>query len=177
MLTVRCSDLVEAALAAGGKEPAFIDGSAAVRNGPGYCVSGGGIVVGIQAGGGELNCGAGEQHGVGGGHIVAVQLTSGLKGGGQEDGGAVGALRAIGGAVDHLHSIGVRIGSADGGRAAAVHGDGLNTTQFHQALSRLGQGAAHAVTGLLAVQSVENHGAVGLDAHCSPGGAFRGQAG
>ena len=177
MAAVRGGNLTEAAGAAGSEQAAFADRTASVGYRPGHRAAVRGIIAGVQPGSGELNRSAGEEHGVGGGYIVAVQLPGGLEGGGQEDGGAVGPLGAVGGPVNHLHPVGVRIGGADGGGAAAVHGDGLHAAQLHQALGRLGQGAAHAVAGLLAVQGVENHGAVGLDAHRRPGGALRRQAG
>ena len=166
-----------AALRPGGEQAIFVHRAAALGDLPLHLISAGRIVVGVQTGGGQLHRSAGEQQVIGGGHVVGVQFAGGLELGGQEDGGGVGPLAAVGGAVDHLHAAAVRVGDADGGGAAAVHADSLHTPQLNEALSHLGLGGPHAEARLLAVQGVEHQGAVGLDADGGPGSAGGIQAG
>ena len=166
-----------AALRPGGEQAVLVHRAAALGDLPLHLISAGRIVVGVQAGGGQLHRSAGEQQVIGGGHVVGVQLAGGLELGGEEDGGGVGPLAAVGGAVHHLHAAAVGVGDPDGGGAAAVHADGLHTAQLNEALGHLGLGGPHAEAGLLAVQGVEHQGAVGLDADGGPGGAGGVQAG
>ena len=158
-------DLGGAALAAGGKDAVHIHHAVPVLDGPGNRpLPGEGITVLVHRGGRQGHLGPREDHRVIGGHIVMVQLPVGLQLGDQEDAVADGAQAAVGGGVEDLHGVLVGQGGAEGGGAAAVQGHRLHAAQLNEPLGHLGEGSAHAVTGLPAVDGVEEHAAVGLDA-------------
>ena len=161
----RGGDQGGAALAARGKDAAYIHQSVSVADGPGD-----GAAVGereavlIHGGGSQGHLRAGEDDRVIGGDVEVVQCASRLQVGDQENAVGDGSLGAAGGHIQDLHAGIARHGGADGGRTASVQPYCVHTAQLDEPLGHLGERGADAVAALVAVDGVKDHASVCFDA-------------
>ena len=136
-----------------------------------------GDVPGVHALGGDGNAAAGEHVVALRRHIEVVQHAAALAVRHQEDLVGHRPLIALRGGVGQGGGGGVRRGDGQGRGAAAVQAEGADAAQLDEPRRHLAQARADGVSGLPAVNGVEDQAAVGLLAHRRPGGGPAGQAG
>ena len=168
----RGGDLDGAARLSGSKHAGGGDGPIPVADGPGHIAAvAHGVIGAVHDRGVQGDAGPGEEQGVVGRDIDMVGLAGGLQLGDQEQAGAHRPQAAgLGGLVDDLHAVLGGQGGPQGGGAAAVQAHHVHAAQLDHPLGHLGEGSPHAVAGLAAVDGVDDHGAVGLDAYGGAGG-------
>ena len=136
-----------------------------------------GDVAGVHALGGDGNAAAGENVVALRRHVEVVQHAAALAVRHQEDLVGDGPLITLRGGVGEGGGGGIRRGDGQGCGAAAIQAEGADAAQLDEPRRHLAEAGADGVSGLPAVDGVEDQAAVGLLAHGGSGGGAGGQSG